>query len=357
MEGPTMPAGLPDWPKIKIDGAGLTGPKLTLTVRNAAGAFADAGVTLYKSSSSVAIDQGRTNQEGRLTIYGVGVGDVLYASSINGALAGNLTITATQNITLTLASVHKTFATLAAWLGPAVIQQAPTPYLRIIPESAHEAENHLLLSYEMQNFDPPSETQSALTIIITEPGQETARFAQAAYRNDAHRYTGQLRFAAAPGMNNVQVIGAVANDIYYLHASYQVQRVDNYAPAIVFSGDGRVRLDLNTDSFPGRSTYVAITSQNAVPGPISPTHTLIGSIYDITASGSVTTLSKGAALTIEYDPTMLPPNMPPDALGLYWWNAGAHSWDPAPALSPEPERHALSAQILALGAYAIMVKQ
>lgn len=359
LAGPTdLPPSLPDWPHIQIGWAGETLPTRTLTIVGPDNLpFANAGVTLFKANRGMVIEQGRTSADGQLVILGSAPDDTIRADSIDGALAGSLVVTDTTKLTLRLEQVGNTVNLLRLLPGVAT-QPQRTPYLRIVPEAARQNQDAINISFTAHNFDQPQGAQSALTVIISKPGAEYARFTQASYSQTTDNYASQLTFTASTeDTNNVQVIGAVDKEVFFLHSTYRLQRVANDEWQTVRSSDGKLSLDLNAQSLPGTQSYLIVTAQNTTPGPLPTGRTVVGHVYDITAGASVTHVELTATLTIAYDSNLLLADPAQAELELYWWDAGNRQWKLQEEAILDRERMVMSAGVRALGAYAILVKQ
>jgi len=356
LAGPVnLPGGLPDWPTVTISSTGRSGPIRALTVFGPSGPFPNASVTLVKAQRSTIIEQGHTAADGRLQIFGATQGDVVRAISLDGGWVGSTVINANAGLTLTLVPLGNVVATVVA-AADDVAQGAAAPYLRIIPEQAQGPQRELRLSFVAQNFDQPLGAQSALTVIVSEPGSESARLTQAGYSPASGDYIGQLSLAVdAVGTNTIQVIGTVAKRVFFLDSTYRLQRIDNQPGQAVYSSDGRLHLELNPQSFTGDEIYFVVTSQNTTPGSIPPDMTAVGDIYEITASGSLATLERPASLTVAYDVALLSEEMMPERLDLYWWDPVNQQWQALNA-TLDQEHTVLNTSIQALGAYALLAK-
>jgi hypothetical protein len=235
-----------------------------------------------------------------------------------------------------------------------------TPYLRILPVQAHDGDSTIQINFTAYNFDQTPDQQAGLTVIVSEPGQESARFTQAAYSPTEQGHIGRLSFTAGKEeTNNIQVIGSANNDVFFLQASYRLQRVDNRERTTMYASDGNLTLELNPNSLSGAALYFMINAQNTTPGPPPEGYRLISKVYEITASGSVVQLGTPAALTIAYDRALVAgqPSSEeggPD-LAIFWWNADAQQWNEIPA-NPFPERHFMATVVTTLGIYAVMQK-
>jgi hypothetical protein len=229
-----------------------------------------------------------------------------------------------------------------------------TPYMRIEPEQVAGTTGELNLNFAAKNFDEPSAGQSALTVLISEPGRQTARYSQAAYNTADNQYKGQISVTAVPaGTHHLQVIGGAGEQVYVLSAVSRLQITNNREIQALFSHDGRLSLLLNPETFPGSQTVVAITAHTNLPGPLPDGAILVGDTYDITASGSILALDRPTAVTMTYDDAQYESEEALGPLDIYWWNPESEIWQPLHA-AINPERGDLSAIVSNLGVFAIL---
>lgn len=366
LTGPiSLPVGLPDWPQITIaavrhaTGENTTGSnaelEVTLLVQRNGEPAPNIGVTLSKMGGAT-IEQGRTMADGRLEILGATAGDTVRAASSDGALAGTLVLSTTSLATLPLVPVGG--GAVGRMEIPAdasaTASAASAPYLRVMPSQIGGSAGYGL-AFTVHNFDAPLGGQAGVTVIVNEPGSESARFTQAGYSPTQAVYNGQLSFTAErEDTNQVQVIGIVEGDLFFLHSTYRLQQAQATERQTIYSSDGKLILELNPQSIADASVYFVVNAQNTTIGPLPAGMSLVGDVYDITASGQLTHLQQPGALTIAYDADLLPVDLGADALGLYWWNAQAEAWQQVDTVIVDSERAVISAPLQLLGPYAIM---
>lgn len=372
LAGPaTLPVGLPDWPHIEIKQARdqqLVNPDSGVTVvvaRDNIG-IPYIGVTLAKANGAT-IEQGRTITGGHIAILGAAVGDVVRAASNDGAWAGSLVVSEMPTLTMILEPIgDRRIATPAeppgamapAAVAPAERLLAGAPYMRITPTSVANDAEPSTLSFTVHNFDPPVGSQAGLTVIIHEPGTERSRYTQAGYSATQQNYRGEVSFTPQrEDTNQVQVIGAVDGEIFFLQSTYRLQRVEGTAREAIYSSDGKLILELNPDSITDERSYFVINTQNTTIGTPAPGLTMLSAVYDITASGHIPALALPGSLTIAYDATRLPHDDPNAELGIYRWDAATSQWSRIEgAIFNDEVRGMVSISVQQLGAYAVFME-
>lgn len=102
-----LPTVLPSWPVTNVIDPAPTSnqPRLTVlgpTTNGAMQPYGDAFVTLYKENGTKLIEQGRTDANGELVIFGAEAGDLLRAVSLDNQFSGSSLVTAPETLTIHL---------------------------------------------------------------------------------------------------------------------------------------------------------------------------------------------------------------------------------------------------------------
>jgi hypothetical protein len=316
--------------------AGAGEPPRRLTVYQPDGsALRNAIVALYRQQDGRVVGQGLTDNNGRIDLYGASRGDKVRAASFDGALAGEASVTAASSLTMTLGRIG----------GLAIQAASGIPHLQVMaaPSPAH---NEITLLIELNNFDP----QSPPFLLVTAPGSQVA---YAPVLTGSGTYIGEISFSATErGTGRIQVAGESGGDLAYLQTTYRLQRVVNAQGYNVYSNDGNLDLRLEAGSLPGSESYMVVMPPGAIPGALPAGLTLVGDLYDITVSGAAT-LQKPALLSLRYDKALAGGGAPPAGLKIYRWNPVTAAWQ-AVGSTIDPERRAVTAQVTALGAYALL---
>ena len=112
-------------PTITVSNTGASGPPRQLTVYGPTGEpHWGALVALYKRGGRV-VGQGFTNGVGRLDVYGAEEWDIVRTASMDGGLAGSVTVTGGMSLTLTMWPVRGLAAQVAHKGGDLIRQIAP----------------------------------------------------------------------------------------------------------------------------------------------------------------------------------------------------------------------------------------
>lgn len=105
MAGPEeLPIFLPAWPTITIQDSGQHAPTRTLTVYAESEPYTGAFTALYRLTGQV-IDQGFTDENGRLDVLGATTGDIIRVFAFNGTLYGETVVTDDLELSITLLPV------------------------------------------------------------------------------------------------------------------------------------------------------------------------------------------------------------------------------------------------------------
>ena len=314
MAGPDVfPDHLLPFPIIEVHDEGGGGTPCQLTVLGPDGnPFPNALVALYTTpySYTVAIDQGLTGQNGRLTVYGAQEGDTIQAASFDGAYAGALTVDARTSYTLTLSATRPT--TLAAHIG------GSSPYLNLIPGSEGDS---LLLEVH----GAPAGSLPLGAVVIPGAGGGSPQATSLAYSTGKDAYVGQVSLGGVGlGSGKVQVSGVAGGQWVSINSDYNLLRVLDGQPNDLVSEDGNFQLHIAAGSLLHHAdAYAVVLPTGYVPGPLPAGKQVVGSAYDVRFSGAATGLTKPGLLRLYYHPEVMGSI---SDLAIYQWNATTEEW-------------------------------
>ncbi|MEZ4864456.1 MAG: VCBS repeat-containing protein [Caldilineaceae bacterium] len=342
LTGPVALApGLPAWPQVHIHPVAAQSQPLILTVKEADGTLYTKGavVTLYQGTvnGTRPLNQGFTDKNGHLAIFGAGIGDKVRAATLNGGLQGELTIhDAGGALVLTLNAPGAARIALAN----------PYPTLRIIPAYTQDP-NQIDLTFVVQQFDP----QSPPSVNAIAPSQNQSVAVQLSPTSGGH--VGALSVNANRfGIGFVQVAGTVNGQLTYLDATYQLQAVVPNTPARLFAADGNLNFYLAPNTKSATSTLVVINRLGVMPGAPPPDAQIIGDVYELTASGSRLNLEQTGLLSLHYAADLTADQQ--TALHIYRWDPNKFEWKLQES-TVDHERREVTTVTNQLGIYTLMV--
>lgn len=342
LPGPTaLPTDLLNYPQITVDAGQTSAPVRRVTVLGQNGAPAwGSSVTLYEEAGQIS-EQGFTNEQGQIDLYGAHNGDVIRAARITEGLVGEAVIDAQTELTMTLA----------------IIQADDSPTLGLSP---------FLLLTASQSPDPEqinmqlvlsSVTSATLpTVLITEPGSAVAHSPELSYSATTGVATGQINFGAAQrGAGSVQLAHSNPSETsVYPRFSYLLQQIDNRVESDLYSSDGKLTLHMAPGSLPVDDAYIVVTSATALPGPLPQGMATVDSVYTFMASSTLLTLEKPALLSLRYESVVRSASVNPAPLLLYRWLPDQSRWSEVAAQRDDAEK-ALVAPVTNLGTYAVLM--
>ena len=310
------PSVLPDWPLVEVYQDGPSTPPRQLTVYGRQGSYWGAQVALYTNQNGrpVAIDQGFTDQLGRIDIYGARSGDTLRAASFDGALDGSVSVTDAINYTITMSAP----ASLQVLAVPGL-----NPHLILRPSSNGET-----LYLRLSGLGPGG----TLVAIATQSGGTASQSTTLAYSSAEAAYTGAVTFSALQaqrGTGTIQVIGAgVGSQGISLNSTYALQAAPRIGVTGLYSADGNLDVHLITDTLP-TDAYAVLSPLNAAPTAPPEGLQIIGNVYDIRLSGALEEADQPFMLKLHYDLKILQGNfIGLETLRLYRWQPDPDPTDP-----------------------------
>jgi hypothetical protein len=331
--GPTaIPLALP-FPLITSTNTGPSPNPFPLTVCRDGAIYPDGTwVTLYFDGK--AMDQGLTDYNGRLDILGAEANDELRVVSLDGALSGAMFVPPDPpGDCLELNPVART--TLVGDVDP---------YLRLWPTTGGGLLDGLRLVVERTLPD------DNLVYSLTGP-DNIGPSNTLPYNTDENDHRIEVSFIPAALSGHAKVLGAHAGRTVNVNVDYRLQQASSFSDTNLYSNDGNFRLHLDAGSLPA-DTYFLIASPWGLPGSLPSGLDIIGEAYEITASGSLTSLDRPAVLRLHYDATA---GSTFEGLAIYRWDANAETWL---SLGGEidPEQQDVAVSTTGLGIYALLGK-
>ncbi len=338
MAGPDeFPTQLLPFPEVITNNLGVAGgPSLQVTVLGPQGQpVPNALVALYKTLDHMAIDQGLTNAQGRIAVYGAVPDDTIEAATFDGALAGNVLVNSRTSYTLTLYPTSSGNSTTQAG--------ATSPYLNLIPDT-----NGDTLTLEVHG------TAGGGTLYATViPGQGGggSQSPPLAYSPGEGIYRGQASFAGVGlGSGVVRITGVAGSQAVLINSNYNLQQVQAITTNHLYSEDGNFELHIP----PGGVSvdgYATVAPTGYVPGPLPTGKQVIGSAYTVRVSPiSRTKLDKEGLVRLHYHPEVM--GVFTDT-AIYYWEAYNRVWLRQGG-EPSQVDNAWSVPTRRLGIYALM---
>ncbi|MEZ4867531.1 MAG: sialidase family protein [Caldilineaceae bacterium] len=343
MPGPTqLPDFLPALPVVEVHATDLARPSqvYTVTVYSGAELKPRMRVLLYASLNgrTVALDQGLTDQSGRLTVYGATPGDTLQATSLSGGLTGSVKVGTQAMVDLPVRSPGDNRVRSE--------EAVPAPYLEVTAEPGSAA-NQVDLQLALHHVAADAE----ITLLVTAPGAETALTPALSYSPLLDGYESTVAFSTVQyGTGNIRVVGITAGQVLNLATEYELRPVANAVEQDIFAHDGNLSLHLQAESLPSDEALLVVSPLVAAPGPLPIGHILLGNPYRIAASGAVITLAKPILFKFHLPATV---DFAQDTLALYWWNVNSDEWQVI-ASKYDLAQNAFLALTADLGTYALM---
>jgi hypothetical protein len=341
MAGPeAFPSHLLPFPLIEVHDEGPGGLPCRLTVLGSdSNPFPNALVALYTTpyTYTVAIDQGLTDQLGRLTLYGALEGDTIQAASFDGAYAGAVTVDGRTAYTLTLSPTSA--GPLAARAG------GSSPYLNLIPGS----EGDTLL---LEVHGAPSGSLPLSAVVIPGEGCGSPQSTSLAYSPGEGAYVGQVSFAGVGlGSGEVRVDGVAGGQWVSINSDYNLMQVVDGGANGLASEDGNLQLHIDAGSMPHHAdAYAVVLPTGYVPGPLPVGKKVLGSAYEVRLSGAATGLEKPGLLTMHYHPEVMGVA---SGLAIYWWDAADGEWERVGGERIDLD-NSVAATVEQFGIYALM---
>ena len=336
-----LPADLLPFPKVEVHEQSPAAPPRQLTVLGPDSRPYPLGALVALDTQcdgrTVTLDQGLTDDYGRIAIYGAADGDTLRTTSIDGGLWAQTTVSTATAYTMTLRG-----------LGGLHAASAPVnPYASLIPYSEGR---DLTLAVGGVGVG------GALSALVMSPVADSGRTISLSYSPTAGDYQGTASFpAGTTGLGSVHVrgLGGLGQRVT-VDSDFHLARIDVAAGQDLYTPDGGAWLHLDPHSFPMSNVCMALMPTGAVPQPLPSGMTAVGNAYSIRASGGHMILERPGVLRLFYEREDLGPGVGADALHIARWDGSV--WQLFPS-QPDPERHAVSARTSQLGIYALLAAE
>jgi hypothetical protein len=340
MAGPeAFPDHLLSFPEIfTYDEGAPGGAARELTVVDSQGRLVhNALVALYTTPQSytIAIDQGLTDAEGHITVYGAAPGDRIQGATFDGALAGAIVVGDPTSYTLSLAVVGR-----SGW-GKQLAGEAP--YLSMTPQSDGTS-----LYLQVAGL-----AESALPLnafVVPAEGGGSPQSTALAYSPAEGAYVGATSLEGVGlGTGRVQVSGGSL--VVGFNSDYNLQRVLAEQTNGLYSEDGNFSLTIPPHSLAGGAGgYATVLPTGYVPGPLPEGKQVIGSAYEVRISGATVELTKTGLAAMRYHPEVMGVYT---NTAIYYWSAGEGEWQVVGGELRAVD-HAYVATTTRLGIYSLM---
>ena len=342
MVGPEVfPTNLMPFPNTNIVDIGFDDPSLLLTVVDEQGnRFPKALVALYTASNqgTFVIDQGLTEPDGEIDILGASPNDMIQAASLDGAYFGEVKVGPTNTLTLTLLPTGLSNRLTTG-------QSGYSPHLVLIPSSQGDD-----IRIDLKNAPPSIDTLDAFVIPAEGAGAPNL-FSFSELGVQSGYYTADADFPnPGSGSGQLQILDGSNNDLS-LSTHFNQQRIFNDEGGDVSSEDGNfsVHLEPNSLNNEAESLYFLVNSTGNIPGGHRVSGGIVGSAYNIRASGAAVQLVNPGTLTMYFHPEVVDQST---GLGIYFWEPDEGVWIP---LGGEVNQidHSITTTIDRLGIYML----
>ncbi len=338
--GPEMvPAVLP-FPIVTTTNVGNDPKPFTLQVcHNGTPYQAGTWVTLTKTKGT-AMDQGLTDEiAGHIEILGATGTDSLKIVSLDGALSADRQVDQILSIG---------YLELNPNASSALATQSVTtgPYLRLSPTTSNGNLDGLLLVV--------TQTLSTdnLKYALTGPDQIGPANIVIPYNFEQKQHEVSAFFIPPALSGYANVYGTHNGQFIDLNVDYRLQQTLNISDTNLFSNDGNLKLHLEPGSFPLAEVHFLIASPWGLPSPLPTGLAAVGEVYEITASGNMTTLEKPAVLTFHYDSETMA-GFDSESVTIYQWDPATATWHPMDT-DHSPDDQEVSTVMTDLGVYALL---
>lgn len=341
MAGPeTFPRHLLPFPTTTIHNGGIiqdTTASRSVTVVDPEGQrVANALVALFttppNSQQAIAIDQGLTNQDGQITVFGAAKSDRLQAATFDSALAGAVTVAADLAFTLPLARIGGVNAATSGTL----------PHLSLIPSSDGAG---LLI----QVNDVAQSPLPLTAFVMPAAGGGAPQSTILTYNPATDGYGATVSLdGVGLGTGRLQVGGA--NLPVTLYSDYNLQRIIYNNANSLYAEDGNFALHLPPAAWSGGADgYATILPTGYIPGALPTGKRIIGNSYDVRLS-SANLLTKAAIVELYYHPEVTGNKLDKT---IYLWEPAKKTWMPLQS-AIDPNNQTVSAITTSVGIYALM---
>ncbi|MCB0193206.1 MAG: VCBS repeat-containing protein [Anaerolineae bacterium] len=341
MAGPDkFPVELLPFPEVKVENNGsATGNPHQLTVYRQGQPVFEALVSLYVDDPSkgvkVAIDQGLTNRQGQIEVYGATPGDTILASSLDGTTSAVVKVEAgKQNYKMDLSSTSQ--SGLAIQVGPT------TPYLNLIPPATAGDSLTLRVHDALIGGLPLN------AVIIPDEQGQSPQFSPLVYDATVDAYSGSVSFSgASEGTGRAQINGLAGGQQVTINSDYSYQQIYPDQDNHLYAKDGNFELHIPVGGAPAAGSATVVPT-GFVPRPLPSGRDVIGSAYEVRLSGALSQLDKDSVVRLHYHPEVMG-NF--TNIAIYYWNGQAWQLQGG---EPGDLQNAWSVTTKQLGVYALM---
>jgi len=339
MAGPDeFPDQLLPFPDIEDNNSGQAGgPFLQLTVRDPENRpKSNALVALYINTlqGKIAIDQGLTDQQGQIAVYGATAGDQIRSATFDGALAGSVEVTGQKDYDLRLSPTN--------FVGLSALANLPTPYLNLTPSTGGD---------EMTLQVHGASTGGILIgIVFPSEGGGAAQSTPLTYNPGEESYEGSVSFSGVGlGSGTVRVVGVSGDQVIALNSNYNLQQVKAITTNHLYSEDGNFEMHIPPNGVLADS-YSTVLPTGYVPGPLPAGKDVIGTAYQVRLSGVQLSTTKESLVRLHYHPEVT--GVYTDT-AIYFWNPVSDTWQYRGG-EPNEIDNAWTVTTTRLGIYALM---
>ncbi len=344
MAGPdAFPKDLLPFPTATISNTGQTvGEALEFRIVDPDGdPVHNALVALYTTSDkgTIAIDQGLSDADGRIRIYGASVDDTVQAATFDGAMSGRRTVVEGETnyeLKLSLTDFGRRNSTASN----------SNPHLNLIPASNGDA-----LTLEVHGA---AEGGTLNGLVIPGDGGGSPQFTPLAYSSSEAAYSGKANFdGVGLGTGQIQVSGGAGGQVIQINSDYNLQQIQKGQPSSLYSEDGNFEFHLPPDSIIANDAYATVLPTGYVPGPLPDGLTIIGNAYQVRLSGAMTHLEKDGVVRLHYHPEVMGTYT---QTAIYYWHPNSDGTGRWIALggTPSDTDDAWAVTTRRLGIYALM---
>ncbi len=343
MAGPeAFPTQLLPLPTVVTSNSGKAGPSRQLTVLNPHSQPAHhAVVALYtiRDNDTIAIDQGLTDSQGQIAVYGAVEGDTIRAATFDGALTGGLAVGSETSYQLKLTPSG---APPAPQWGEAPMQaDGSPPYLNLIPGTEGDT-----LTLRVQGT--PANSPPLDAVVIPGEGGGSPQHTSLVPSPSEGGHVGTVSLSGVGlGTGQVRVSGDALPSA--LNSDYNLQQVRAITTNHLYSEDGNFELHIPPEGVPADG-YTTVLPTGYVPGPLPAGKQVIGSAYEVRLSGALAELDKAGLVRLHYHPAVM--GVYTDT-AIYYWDAYNTVWLRQGGESSQVD-NARSVPASRLGIYALM---
>ena len=338
LAGPDQfPSDLLPFPHIDLPALG-NGGGVTRTVRvTSEGQVAhNALVALYTQDAAkgttIAIDQGLTDERGQIKVLGAHDGDDIRVATFDGARNGTVKVNQQQtSYSLALTPTGNRAASAQAATNP--------PYFTVVPSAAGDE-----LFLEVHQVPAGTDRLTALVI----PGEGAGGFSLTDLVDSSGPGILSENFVfsgTALGTGRVRILDLA------IDGDYNLQALSELTGTTLYSEDGNFELLIPEGGAWVAEAHSTVIPTGNVPGTLPPGKIVAGSAYQIRISGAQTTLRKQGLVRLHYHPEVMGQFTD---MGIFYWNADQKMWELLPEATFNEVDQAWSAPTSRLGIYALM---